>query len=66
LEYAGDERHRIPAPPAARDKPSVIFCTVETEVEKIQEALDAGAREYIMKPFDSDIIAMKFIEAGLA
>ena len=28
-------------------------------------ALDAGADEYIMKPFDGDIIAAKFAQAGL-
>ncbi|HEX5379862.1 MAG TPA: response regulator [Phenylobacterium sp.] len=47
------------------DQPTVLFCTVENEVERIREALDAGAREYIMKPFDGDIIASKFAEAGL-
>jgi two-component system chemotaxis response regulator CheY len=48
------------------DAPTVVFCTVENDVERIREALDAGAREYIMKPFDGDIIASKFAEAGLA
>ena len=47
------------------DSPSVIFCTVENEVERIREALQAGAQEYIMKPFDGDIIASKFAEVGL-
>jgi two-component system chemotaxis response regulator CheY len=47
------------------EKPTVVFCTVETDIEKIQDALDAGASEYIMKPFDSDIITRKFIEAEL-
>jgi two-component system chemotaxis response regulator CheY len=45
--------------------PKVVFCTVENNVERIREALDAGAAEYIMKPFDGDIIAAKFAEAGL-
>ena len=45
--------------------PAVVFCTVENDLERIREALDAGAREYIMKPFDGDIIASKFAEAGL-
>ena len=45
--------------------PTVVFCTVETEPERILEALAAGASEYIMKPFDGDIIAAKFAEAGL-
>lgn len=46
--------------------PVVVFCTVETDISRIREALDAGAAEYIMKPFDGDIIAAKFAEAGLA
>jgi two-component system chemotaxis response regulator CheY len=45
--------------------PTVVFCTVENRIEAIREALDAGADEYIMKPFDGDIIAAKFAEAGL-
>ncbi|WP_333587848.1 response regulator [Phenylobacterium sp.] len=46
--------------------PKVIFCTVENETPAIREALAYGADEYIMKPFDSDIVAAKFAEAGLA
>lgn len=45
--------------------PVVVFCTAERSIEKITEALDAGADEYVMKPFDSDIIASKFFQAGL-
>ena len=45
--------------------PVVVFCTVENDLDHINEALDAGANEYIMKPFDGDIIAAKFAEAGL-
>ena len=45
--------------------PIVVFCTAETEPRRIAEALDAGADEYIMKPFDGDIIAAKFSGAGL-
>jgi two-component system chemotaxis response regulator CheY len=47
------------------DKPTVVFCTVENDVAHIAEALEAGADEYIMKPFDGDIIEAKFAEAGL-
>ena len=47
------------------DRPRVVFCTVENDVEHIREALEYGAAEYIMKPFDGDIIAFKFAEAGL-
>ena len=50
---------------AGGDKPTVIFCSAERDVNKIAEALDAGADEYVMKPFDSDIIQSKFFQAGL-
>lgn len=45
--------------------PKVIFCTIENGADKIAMAMKAGANEYIMKPFDSDIIKSKFIWAGL-
>lgn len=47
------------------DQPVVIFCAAENTPEKIAEALDLGADEFIMKPFDGDIIACKFSQAGL-
>jgi two-component system, chemotaxis family, chemotaxis protein CheY len=46
--------------------PVVVVCSVENDRERITEALDAGADEYIMKPFDGDIIEAKFALAGLA
>ena len=45
--------------------PTVLFCTVENDIERIREAIDCGADEYIMKPFDGDIIASKFAQVGL-
>ena len=45
--------------------PVVVFCSVENDPDHISRALGAGAVEYIMKPFDSDIIESKFAEAGL-
>ena len=50
---------------AGGEAPVVVFCTVENDLAHIREALDAGANEYIMKPFDGDIISAKFAEAGL-
>jgi two-component system, chemotaxis family, chemotaxis protein CheY len=47
------------------DEPKVVFCTTENGVEHIARALNAGANEYIMKPFDKDIMAAKFQEVGL-
>ena len=46
--------------------PRVIFCSAETRIDHIRQALDAGADEYLMKPFDADIMAGKLTEAGLA
>ena len=47
------------------DKPKVVFCTTENDVANIARALHAGANEYIMKPFDKDIVEAKFQEVGL-
>lgn len=46
-------------------QPMVIFCTANNKAEQIQNALDAGADDYIMKPFDREILASKFEQAGL-
>ncbi len=45
--------------------PIVIFCTTENEMSKIQTAIGASANEYIMKPFDSEILRSKFIQLGI-
>jgi two-component system, chemotaxis family, chemotaxis protein CheY len=47
------------------DKPVVLFCTTENDLSHISAAIEAGANEYIMKPFDKEIIESKFNEAGL-
>jgi two-component system, chemotaxis family, chemotaxis protein CheY len=47
------------------DAPIVVFCTTENDIEHIQQAIEAGANEYIMKPFDSEIIQAKFAQVGL-
>lgn len=46
-------------------QPIVVFCTTENDMAHIQEAITAGANEYIMKPFDSEIIQSKFAQVGL-
>lgn len=46
-------------------KPVVVFCTTENDMSNITQALRAGADEYVMKPFDGDIIESKFAEVGL-
>ena len=47
------------------NQPVVLFCTTENDITFIQEALSAGANEYIMKPFDGEIIKNKLIQVGL-
>lgn len=46
-------------------QPQVIFCTTENEMAKIIEAMQAGANEYVMKPYDENIIRGKFEQLGL-
>jgi len=46
------------------DHPKVVFCSVENDLDRIREALASGADEYIMKPFDGDIVASKLALVG--
>ena len=50
--------------PKGRDLP-VIFCTTENEMHKIVIALENGANEYIMKPFDKDILSGKLAQLNI-
>jgi two-component system chemotaxis response regulator CheY len=43
----------------------VIMVTTETEVDHIVSALEAGANEYVMKPFTKDIIRGKLEMVGI-
>jgi len=45
--------------------PKVVFCTTENDFSFIQEALNAGASEYIMKPFDKEIVQSKLQQIGV-
>ncbi len=45
--------------------PPVMLCTTEAGFERIVEALQAGAQEYIMKPFDEAILTGKLATLGL-
>ena len=45
--------------------PPVLFCTTENDIERIEEAISNGAQEFIMKPFDEDILIGKFTQVGL-
>jgi two-component system, chemotaxis family, chemotaxis protein CheY len=45
--------------------PKVVFCTTENDIAHIARAMHAGADEYIMKPFDKEIMTSKFQQVGL-
>jgi len=47
------------------DRPTVVFCTTETEMSFIEQAIECGAQEFIMKPFDEEILIGKFAQVGL-
>ena len=43
----------------------VIMVTTETEMDQMTAALDAGANEYVMKPFTKDILMEKLELVGI-
>ena len=42
----------------------LMMVTTETELARISQALEAGANEYIMKPFTKDMLLEKLILIG--
>lgn len=45
--------------------PVVIFCTRSDDLEHIEAALDAGANDYVIKPFDEDVLRRKLEDTGV-
>jgi len=45
--------------------PKVVFCTTENDLAHINQALAAGADEYLMKPFDGPILRGKLSAVSL-
>jgi len=43
----------------------IVMVTTETEVEQMLRALEAGANEYVMKPFTREIIEEKLRIIGM-
>lgn len=54
LDYGDDER------------PRVVFCTTENSIDHIRAAIEAGADEYVMKPFDRETLEGKMQLVGLS
>lgn len=46
--------------------PKVVFCTTENDVAHIRAAIEAGADEYVMKPFDRETLHIKLQLVGVA
>lgn len=51
---------------AIPSRPKVVFCTTENGMAYIRAAIDAGADEYVMKPFDRNTLESKLQIVGLA
>ena len=47
-------------------QPKVVFCTTENDVAHIRAAIEAGADEYVMKPFDRETLESKLQIVGAA
>ena len=43
----------------------LMMVTTETQLDRVVEALDAGADEYIMKPFDREMLLEKLVLLGI-
>ena len=43
----------------------LMMVTTETELDRVREALDSGADEYIMKPFDKEMLLEKLTLLGI-
>ena len=43
---------------------SIMMVTTETEIAQVQRALDAGANEYLMKPFAPEVLREKLLLLG--
>lgn len=50
---------------AIPSRPKVVFCTTENGMAYIRAAIDAGADEYVMKPFDRETLESKLSIVGI-
>jgi len=50
---------------ALAPRPKVVFCTTENGIAHIRAAIDAGADEYVMKPFDRETLESKLQIVGV-
>jgi len=50
---------------ASHDAMRIIMVTSESELQRVATALDAGANEYLMKPFTVDALRDKLLLTGV-
>ena len=48
------------------ERPRVVFCTTVNSIDHIRAAIEAGADEYVMKPFDRETLEGKLQLVGVA
>jgi two-component system chemotaxis response regulator CheY len=48
------------------DEMAIVMVTTESEERQVQRAIEAGASEYLMKPFTREAFAQKLSSLGLA
>lgn len=48
------------------DLPKIFYCCSESDPKDIRRALNAGANDYILKPFDKQSVQLAFAENGLS
>ena len=61
IEFVGRMR-KLPG----GDSPKVVMCTIENDLTHIQRALANGVDEYLMKPFNLDVLARKLDSLGFS
>ena len=47
-------------------RPRVVFCTSNSDDENIRKGIEAGADEYLIKPFDQQTLQAKLARIGAA
>ena len=60
LEFVKSVRAEV-----AWDSVTIVMVTTETETSQMLAALDAGANDYIMKPFTEEIITERLMLLGI-
>ena len=48
------------------EHPFIIVCTTENDVKHVVAMLNAGASEFLLKPFDREAVIAKFADIGVA